>query len=281
MADSHGPQPSQLEPALAAFQAWSACAHRLGTHPVAVIEGGYFAPRDTLAAERARHLEDSFWLLECLAAEPHHHRPRILLAALVNDFSPTHSYCGIQGCGESSPAAEVASAPPQIPGWAEEIYRRHDAVADCPRTIFSLKNTRNRAGKRIAKTLKRRARLKSCPLQESRDGDLTDILADTDAGPVKVGSWKEPSRKLAVRCTGLMAQHYFDLYLAARERYQPISDLWIFDFNTYLEGDRVRLGAEVSLVLYPWPGDLTLRVVNCIYFPDSDQVTPIRITAQP
>jgi hypothetical protein len=60
-----------------------------------------------------------------------------------------------------------------------------------------------------------------------------------------------------------------------------MSDLWVFDFNRALEGDRVCSGARASLAIYPWPVGVRVWVVNCIDYPDRPDLPPLRVTTRP
>lgn len=270
-----------LSPIEAAFQAWLANIGQLGESPVIIIEGGYFDCRELSPRERARQLEDSFQLLSLLREQQPRSCKKILLTALWNDFGANKSYCGIEPHAEGSETQVATCGESPVPPWARQVFARNAAaIEEFPLEIFPMKPTRNRSARAIAEGLKG-SQGPDRRLREMHNADAVDIYADTEAGSVYVACRKKGPLGLAVRCTALMAQHYFDLYRYARKSVPSMTDLWIFDFNQYLEEERVRLGAEVSLVLYPWPSVLSLRVVNCVYYPWDQPSRPIRITAWP
>jgi hypothetical protein len=244
----------------------------LGTVPAIVVEGGYIDPTDR-AGDRVQHAIDSGWLVEQLIAVPAAPWASILWTSLVNDFEYPSRYCGVDVCPEPSELSpdEVSSS-----RAAAALARVPPAI---PTESFTMRSTRNRAGERVRRLVKAPPALAG--VREELDGDMIDIYAATRDGEVFLGCWKDKDRRrLAVRCTALMAQHYFDIFKRVRRDLAGLTDLWIVDFNRYLERDRVRLGAQAAEILNPWPPDLKVTIVNCVYF-STPGTTPIQVTQWP
>jgi hypothetical protein len=252
-------------------------AGRSGDRPVTFIEGGYVDNRDPGAADRVEHFHDSFRLIQLLKATPR--PPAILRSFLVNDFSPA-TYCGNDfsqatdcGAAECRASQTRADSAGMLPAWAAGP----DAgAADCsPVRVYGMRNTRNRAVKHIARLLRRPDRN---GLRIAEDGDVIDIYTDTDDGEVFLGYRKRGPQGVFVRCTALMAQHYFDLYSHAAKVCPGMTDFWVFDFNRAVEAERVRAGACASFAIYPWPVAIRARIVNCVYYPGRPDLKPVRLT---
>lgn len=249
----------------------------VGARPVVVVEGGYFDPRDDSAADRAEHLADSFRLVNDLGR--HLTQPTILLAALVNDFGCGRN-CGELNCGPapaSNPTDEVTPPLAFLPRWARPAYEGIVPRA-LPLRTFGMRATRNRAAKHLA-------RLQRCPdevpIRWINDSEFTDVYADTASGPVYLGRRRHGPYGVKVRCTALMAQHYFDLYRAAAAIRPDMSDLWIVDFNRSIEAARVQAGASTSLAIYQWPSGVRTLIINCVYYPGHPELQPLRVTCWP
>lgn len=260
-------------PAAAALKAYLAEEDQLGDYPVVVLEGGYFLPGDPIEEDRMIHLEESFWLLDQLQALGKGRRPQILLTALTSDFSTAvRPKCS---------ASDQSKPEIPVPAWAERIYLRHAVHAkERSLEVFSMKTTRNRMTKAIARALKGERPL-GVPLREVPQGQWTRIYADTAEDDVYLGCRRDSPLGLSVCCAALMAQHYHDLSKHALRVVPHATNLWIIDFNWYLESEKVQAGAMLSFALYRRPTNLNCQIVNCIYFPGWVSLRPVRITSWP
>ena len=239
-----------------------------GARPVALIEVGYVDLRDPGAVDRVLHTQDSLRLFDRLQTTSN--PPTILRSLLVNDFAKD-TYCGAEMCGWAD-----ARTPPTAPllAWAGVPVGNG---AESEVRVYGMRNIRNRAAKHLDRLLRRS---RQNPLIVRPDGDLTDIFADTEDGRIFLGCRRHAPGGVSVRCTALMAQHYYDLYLYAAEANPGMSDLWVFDFNRAIEGDRVWSGARASMSIYPWPTGVRTWVVNCIDYPDRPDLPPLRFTTR-
>lgn len=241
-----------------------------GPMPVVILEGAYIDPRETDG--RPQHLQDSFDLLDQLRASQKQQHPQFLLASLDNDFPSQSPLCGFESC---STVRESPSG--RMPRWADRIYeQRRKNTGSLPLRQFSMRNARNRA----SATLRRQIAAKSPKIVQQVDADIVDIYAQGSGGSVYLGArHRKANAGITIRCSALMAQHYFDLYKFALEKFPGVSSLIIYDFNLYTERDRVRMGAEASFALYPWSENVPAYVINCIYFPSPAVGSPVHVTS--
>src|SRR5579864_1910579 len=238
---------SPIAPASAAWEVFLAEAAQMGDRPVAVVEGGYFERRDPRAEDRLIQLQDSFGLVEKLqSAVP---APRIILAVLVNDFRSGTRYCGVEFQAQEPQAADAedsAAGIELVPDEARAIYVQHGKTLEkCDLQVFSIRATRNRAGRFIKRALKLK-NSRANRVHEVVDGDVVDIYVTTDDQERYLGCRKPGTFRMSMRCTALMAQHYYDLYRCAARAVPDMTGLWIFDFDRFTEREPVRAGAEAS-----------------------------------
>lgn len=273
-----------LQPAESAFAAYRERASRMGEQPVVVIEGGYFEQREPDAADRIVHLQDSFTLADRLMELPSAKRPELILSTLINDFPSESQYCDLAFQGADS-TSEPGGRPQkslcrQIPAAAKRVYEQHTTtLVNYNWQHFSMKSTRNRAARFLTRSLKTRNG-NDAALYEVVDGDVVDIFVTTDEQDRYLGCRHAGSFRMSLRCTALMAQHYYDLCQHAQAVCPRMTGLWIFDFDRFTERDRVRAGAEASFALHPWPAKLPVHVVNCIYYPDAAKRQPLQVTSR-
>lgn len=237
-----------------------------------VIEAGYLDLRAPSDGDRMVHLDDAFWLLENIQKPCAQANAPILLEAFVNDFS-TVNVCQITAC---SPAGDLQDLQD-----LQDLENRDQLICDLQAglrrqytfyniiendfALFGMRSTRNAVTRTVSRALK-----SGRPgIIEQQLGDTTvDIYADSYTEHILLGYRDAQSSAIVPRCAALMAQHYRDLYEFARGRRPTLKKLWIFDFNRLTERESVRLGAEAAFVLFPWPDDFELNIMNCIYLAD-------------
>ncbi len=263
-----------------------------GPAPVVVIEGGYFDSRDVEPPDdRLLHLRDSFWLLDKLSRLTIGQPRMIVLSAFFNDLSTEGRYCGIDLCRDeintvfADAGLKIKDRSPfsAIPQGAIPIYHRHGIEEDESKYqlyFYRMRTTRNRALSHLKKLIQ--SPNASEILHQVDDGDVIDIrLKRKPAEEIVLGSRRKGTYRMSVRCTALMAQHYWDIYQRSAKYLGDGSPLWIFDFNRFTERDRVHSGAKASFDLYNWPAPLKVEVVNCIYYPKVNDAIPIFVTEKP
>jgi hypothetical protein len=164
-----------------------------------------------------------------------------------------------------------------LTGQLERRYASHGLGPDAC-AVLGMRRTRNAVTKAIKRQL---AAAKEEIREDQYPGEtIVEIYADTCGEQIELGYREAGSSRITPRCAALMAQHYFDLFKLALRRKPELCDLWIFDFNRFTEQESVRRGAEAAFVLYSWPQDLAIHIVNCIYTPNGKTGT-IRVTHGP
>lgn len=261
-------------PAEEALNLFTSHSHLLGARPAIVVEGGYVDPSDT-SSDRAEHARDSWWLTEQIMAVPQVRRGSIVWTELINDFSGRErEYCGFAVCdnehlGTGHRAASAARRTANV-AETDNIAVEH----------YYMRSTRNRASSRIKHLLK--SGNDDLLVKQRVDGDITDVYAQTPDGEVLLGHRPTLAKRgLTMRCAALMAQHYFDLFRETQRQHPALTDFVVFDFNRYVERDRVRQGAAATAVLYEWPAAIGVVIVNCVYFPAEARVTSLQVTSWP
>lgn len=264
------PEDESNRPAVQAFNAFLDEYRQAGARRGAItlmIEAAYFDLRAPDDKDRFVHLDEAFFLLGAVQGSCPSVAERIFLDTFINDYTSCRRVP--VGPGEAcvdlsdTQMCEVVLQERLLPS-VQLKYEAHGIGLD-RFARFPMRKTRNA----VARVIKRGVRRGNDGLREVDEGDTTvNIYADTPHGSVLLGWRDTDSHGITPRCTALMAQHYFDLYRFAVARKPDSKELWIFDFNRYIEQDAVRLGAEATLVLHPWPRDFRLRIVNCNYAPD-------------
>jgi Predicted nucleotide-binding protein containing TIR-like domain len=260
------PEEEDTRPAVRALSVFTNACPQIDEDCAIVIEAGYFDLRSLGDEDRMAHLDDAFWLLESIQTAYKGARASIFLEAFINDFS-TSNVCQITAC---SPAVDLQNSDRRdqvlldLQAGLKRRYEFYDMTLD-DFTVFGMRRTRNEVARAMAKALKAGRR----GIIERQLGDTTvDIYADSYTEHILLGHRDVESSGIVPRCAALMAQHYRDLYEFARKRRPTLNKLWIFDFNRLTEKESVRLGAESTSVLYSWPSDFELNIVNCIYSAD-------------
>lgn len=230
---------------------------------VLVVEAGYVDLRTPDDEDRHLHLEDAFWLLRKVQNKYPNLKDNLLLEAFVNDFSDIN-VCQYIGCAPDLDI-ETDERKKVISKLWSNLKQRYNAffveIDDCK--LFGMKRTRNHVTEAIKKSLENSEN----HLRLRRYGDtVNEIYIDMPNQQILLG-YQDTDResRITPRCTALMAQHYFDLYKFARERKPNLRELWIFDFNRIAEKEAVKRGAEATMILYSWPKDINLHIINCIY----------------
>ncbi len=201
-------------PALKAFETYrdKALARAGSVQPVAVVEGCYFDRREDSAEDRLFQLRDSFRLIrhfEELGAD----RPEVILAALVNNFSQNRS-CGRDYCGDALPS-DVPVESERLPDWARSVYNENKVDQTWPVHVFHFTETRNRVIRWLKDELKKAPA--ATPRVEERiaSGGVDLYAAGHLSTPIYLGRRRGGSAndsKYKIRCSALLAQHYFDLF---------------------------------------------------------------------
>ncbi|WP_421794649.1 nucleotide-binding protein [Haliscomenobacter sp.] len=230
-----------------------------------VIEGGYFDLRAPDDEERYYHLEDALWLYENLVNFVSD-KKSILLESFINDFS-TSSICQFKYCDVDLVNSSKEDKDRLIIELLESIRSKYRVrnISATELEIFGMRNTRNKVSKYLKELIKENKKIELINNEEQ----LFDVSIKSDKGdPILLGYYDLERSAVTVRCTSIMAQHYYDLFNFIKIRKPDINELWIFDFNKIEEKKSVNLGARASLDLFDWPKDLKLNIVNCIYNPD-------------
>jgi hypothetical protein len=253
-------------PAFKAFEYFLNAYAAIESQCALVIEAGYFDLRRPADADRLDHLDDAFWLLDSVRSSCESVRRNVFLDAFINDLGNLN-ICNIHACETpellTESDRERLMAIDDLLNGLRQQYRLNDIGPD-EFQIFGMKTTRNDVWRRIRELL-----AKGDPaVKEATVGPTVDVYAEPrNAPPIFLGS-REDSQGMIARCSALLAQHYFDLYKFVLSKRPQIRELWIFDFNRQMEAESVRMGAEASFVLHPWPADFKLHIVNCIYSAD-------------
>lgn len=263
-------QTSQADPdsSRPAAQAFAALPKGLATRTgecALIIEAGYVDARPSQDLDRLHHLDDAFWLLDSVCTNYPALRGSVFLEAFVNDLS-SGNVCQIEACG-----IDVESADDQervigkVMGELEQRYASHD-LGRKDFKLFGMRQTRNKATEAIKRSVRARDGITE---RQHADEAVIDVYADTFTDWIHLGYRDADSSRVTPFCAGLMAQHYFDLLNLGLEKRPGLRELWIFDFNRLTEQESVRRGAEAAFVLYSWPEDVKIHIVNCIYVPDA------------
>ena len=248
----------------------------LGPRPLFVLEGGYFDAREGRAADRAVQLLASFALgrkLADLAASP----VATVHTLLVNDVEPSPSECDDLSDSCSGQRREHDGTP----AWAAELYQAHlgetwpDKVKH-----FTLRNARNRFARNLNRAGKGDRR--ASPLHEELiveqqvARDTVGIMAETDRGQFFLGYRKDDGFTISLKCVGLMAQHYHDLYDYGLTAHPGSTSVWIFDWLREEEQFRVAQGIDLAFQLFDWDDRSPPHVVNCVYAGHQPRTVSVR-----
>jgi hypothetical protein len=236
----------------------------LGSRPALLVEAAYLDPRAAQGTGRKKHLLDSLGLVDWL----HRMAPpaaRLYLCTFKNDFAAANRMCGVPSiCGVDSVSEDADDA-----AQLEALFER--AVQNKPEDVevlpaFTMRTTRNRVAARLKGLLRRRMP----ELVLRRDGQVEDLMLKTEDGEVCIGYRRLGGTQIVVRCVALMAQHYCDMYRSIADRGERPSEVWLFDFNQYMERNAVTAGAAATFQLFAWPQRLGVRIVNFVYAPANE-----------
>lgn len=216
------------------------------------IEGGYFDLRQPNAEDRLQHLDHALQLYMHMRRHHRVDRERLLLQAFLNDFTDepvcTASACDIElgtDAGSRKASSIVRNA----------LIRKYRLFDLDPPHIFGMRETSDRIRRFMHGVLRRGAD------NVSVAGE--NVYIDTLDGRVLLGYLR--GSRFVPRCTSLIAQHYYDVYILASSKSESIQCLWLFDFNRWTERESVRQGAAAAFELFEWPKTLALNVVNYLY----------------
>lgn len=230
-----------------------------------IIEAGYIEARQSRDEDRSRHLDDAFWLRNAVHDSYPALRGSVFLEAFVNDLN-SGNVCQIEECGIDVDSADEEGVIDTVMKTLDQRYALYDLGRE-DFELFGMKRTRNKATETIKRSVGAREGIgeRRQPTGEA----FFDIYAETSTGWIELAYRDAGSSRVTALCSALMAQHYFDLLNHARQKCADLRELWIFDFNLLTEQEPVRRGAEAAFVLYSWPEDVKIHVVNCIYAPDA------------
>ncbi|MBS0659948.1 MAG: nucleotide-binding protein [Verrucomicrobia bacterium] len=228
-----------------------------------IIEVGYFDARTYSDGDRFEHVDDALWLRDELRHMLHSVRDRILLDTFINDLAAP--VCGYE-CAQSSLLRSSGDRDSTLSPW-REMLMQNVQFADLREDweLYSMNSTRNRFAERLKKLLKQKCAGLSVGGVAAKD----QYFAETDTGRIVVGHRGEKGG-IVPRCSGLMAQHYFDLATTACNRIPLIEELWIFDFSRASEANAVRGGAAALPTLFGLKPGLRLKIVNAVYQRDTN-----------
>lgn len=253
-------------PASNAYELFKHAYPKIDSQNAVVIEAGYFDLRSPHDADRFVHLDDAFSLVDAMRTECDRVRDNIFLEAFLNDLGSVN-VCQIDACTPDLHVGDGDERTAAVDDLTATLKQRYQMeIGPGQFNMFGMRRTRNHAATHIKDALKKR----QAGIREENTGDLSvEIFADTESGePIFLGTRHPDSYELTLRCSALLAQHYFDLYQLALQKRPNLKELWVFDFNRLTEKESVSVGAAASLVLYPWPQGFRLRIVNCIYYPE-------------
>lgn len=251
----------QLSPKKLALDYFLDQATGLGNIGV-VIEGGYFDLRDPNDHQRYIHLEDAFWLKDKIQNFDSDNQISILLESFINDFSTSnicqYKYCDIDIFDPKATNKDKIRI--ELVNNIKSKYKLRNLNPN-KLELFGMRNTRNRISKYIKKLIKETDKIEILHHEE----DISEIILNIDEEQIILGYLNNKTREITVRCTALMAQHYFDLYQYIKDEETILKNIWIFDFNKTSERMAVKQGAKASIKLFQWPENLKLNIINCIY----------------
>ncbi|MGN6588632.1 MAG: nucleotide-binding protein [Solirubrobacterales bacterium] len=244
-----------------------------------IVEAGYIELRSSQDADRLRHLDDAFWLLNAVYSDLSELRGSVFLEAFVNDMSSETNICQFEACGKPNLDSEDEQERmiARFIGELEDRYESHGLSRE-DFALFGMRRTRNAVTEAIKSSIK--SAHEGISEYQQANETVVDIFAKTHTDRINLGYRDAGTSRITARCPALMAQHYFDLLNLALDKQPNLRELWIFDFNRLTEQESVRRGAEAAFVLYSWPENVNINIVNCIYAPNARSGT-IRVIKGP
>lgn len=231
---------------------------------VLYLEAGHFTAGMAPDPFSLSSLEQALDLGEMLIKR-HKEAVRLVYGLLADDLGLA---CGAATCSLTE-AANAVPGDTAIPAQLEAALQRRSFLKRDRVLVFSERNAKNRAIDTLKRSLKKEV---PCLETEARpDGE--DIMLRR-AGAPGILLCTRRDHRFAIKCPGIMGQHYADVLLALRERFFRASKFLLVDWSDLIDKTKVLQGIESARSLFIAPQGAGVSVAACnIFFADFEGET--------
>jgi len=238
-----------------------------------LIETAYVDLRNTHSNRRKVHYERAFELLDYFVSLPIHinNRNNLYVNTFISDFTISDKG-NLNDCDDDCTIIEIT--PERKKAIKEkvdkEFTKRNKSfnLNEDNITTFYMTKTRNKAVNFLKKLKKSTNQNNPISFKSVKESIKNIYIHTDDIEDVYIGYEKDGY--IVPNCVLLMAQHYYDLFEFAYKKNPANKVFWIFDFLIHGEKNAVERGADVAKVLFEWPKNITLNIINCSYFENED-----------